>query len=822
MNFSNLRADYRVLLLATAAGLMPAAAFAQSAPAPAAEEPVNEGTITVTARKQAESLVEVPLSIQAFSAEDLRQTNVRDLQDLSKFTPGLFFVNAAQGQGARTISEVRFRGLSTSNPTPTNQSGSVFVDGNYVLSGAQSLDFTDVQQVEVIKGPQAAYFGRSTFAGAVNFITRDPYDYLHADTLLDYSPRYGSYRISASIEGPIAGDMLTARLSGTSSKRGAQFSTSDGGKLGEQLTKSANLTLVFKPAAGLKIKLRGSYIEDEDGPSAGGYYAYNARGNCAVGTPVTIKTTGGDLNTTLNRRFQCGNIPYSRDIMDKNTSFFTIPATGNLPAVNLYDVLVRNTLNDPLLADAPSLDHFGLHAITYRLSGNLEYDFGNGLTFSGNAAYNKKRINAIQDTDGTPNPQGYQAIPMDFEDAGFEGRLRYTNDSWLSATAGANYFLQNITASTDTGVTVNNQAQSGTTITRTAASSTTNQNDKIRTLGLFFGVDIKPVEWFTLTAEGRYQSDDYTTFGGSNATGNLVASTVKTKRFTPRLIASFHPMPDTTIYASYSYAYQPGLINSSFLAQTPANQAAILAAFPDFQLRLEPEKLTNYEIGLKKSFDVMKAYFTLALYKMDWDNIKTSNAIIVPQLANPVYSVTVPGTAEIKGFEFEAGITPVEQLSLKATAGFNDAKYTDYANRAYNGYFTGVPTASTYLADGNKLPRTPAWSASGSASWQDELTGDWSYRLRADVLYQGKQYTDETNLTTLAAFTTVNAGIEVFTDELSVRLYANNLFDKRAWLTGRRYTDLSNIPSNFATAGQGAFLTPNDGREIGLQIRKSF
>ncbi|MFC0204597.1 TonB-dependent receptor [Novosphingobium soli] len=821
MNFTNLRADYRALLLATAAGLLPTASPAQDA-APAADEPFNEGTITVTARKQSETLVEAPLSIQAFTAEDIRQTGARDLQELSKFTPGMFFVNGAQGQGARTISEVRFRGLSTSIPSPTNQSGSVFIDGNYVLSGGQSLDFTDIAQIEVIKGPQAAYFGRSTFAGAVNFTTRDPSDHLRADTLLDYSPSYDSYQIAASIEGPLAGDTLTARLSGSSKVKGSQYTASDGGKLGEEKTRSANLTLVFRPSSSLKVKLRGSYIENEDSASDSIFYAYNTYGNCPVGTPMTVQTTGGRLDVRLNRRFQCGNIPFSSSVIDKNTALVTLPAAGALPAVNLGDVLVGNSLNDPLLANAPSLDHFGLHSITYRIAGNVEYDIAEGLSFSGNASYAKQRIAAIQDTDGTPSPAGYQAIPMDFEDAGFEARLRYTNDSWLNATVGANYFLQNIQASTDTGVSVNNQTVSGATVIRGVTSSATNQNDKIRTLGLFFGADVTPVEWFTLTAEGRYQVDDYTTFGGSNASNNLVASKLTTKRFTPRVIASFHPVPDATIYGSYSYAFLPGVINSSFLAQTPPNQAAILAAFPDFQIQLSPEKLTNYEVGVKKSFDTMRAYFTLAAFKMKWDNVKTSNAIIVPTLANPVYSVTVPGTAEIKGIEFEGGLSPLRQLALKGSLGYIDAKYKDYTNRSYNTYFSGIPTADTYKADGNQLPRTPTWTGTASATWEDGLVGDWSYRLRGDVVYQGRQYTDETNITTLAAFTTLNAAVEFFSDDLSVKLYAANLFDKKAWLTGRRYTDLSSIPLNFATAGIGSFLTPNDRREVGIQVRKSF
>lgn len=797
------------------------AAQAQTATASADESAGSADVIVVTARKRAESILDVPLSIQAFSAEDIQKTGVRDLQELSRFTPSLFFVNGTQGNGARTISEVRFRGLSTSIPTPTNQVGSVFVDGSFVLNGAQSLSFVDIERVEVIKGPQAAYFGRSTFAGAVNFVTRDPAETLKADMLLDYSPSFGSYNLAGSIEGPLS-STLSARLSASSQQRGSMFTASDGGKLGEERTESVGLIVVFKPNEMFKLKLRASYNQNNDSAPANTYLAYNKYGNCPVGTPRSVTTTGGQRQVTLARKFVCGDLPYDASFVDRGTSFKVLPATGNLPAVDVFDVLVNNSLNDPLLAKAPSLNRFGLRSITYRLFSGFDYDLGGGLSLSGSASYSKQRLNSIQDTDGTAVDSAFQAIPMFFEDASFEAIARYTNDSWLNLTAGVNYFLQNIQASTDTGVGINSQSQSGANVIRSVASSVTNQNDKVRTFGIFAGVDLKPVDWFTLTAEGRYQVDKYTTFGGSNAANNLVESLFETKRFTPRIIASLTPTQDTTVYASYSYAYLPGTINSRFLALTPAQQADVRAQEPDLPIIIPPEKLTNYEIGLKQAFPSFGGYIAVSGFIMDWDNIKAGSAVIVPSLANPVFNVTLPGKARIKGFELEAGANPVRQLSLRTTLGYLNARYTDFANRGSNAFFAGIPTAETFKADGLRTPRTPDWSVSGSVGWEDALTGSWQYRLRTDVTHTGRQFADEANITSIAPYTIVNASVEVFQDDLSVRLYAKNLFDKGAWLTGRRFVDLSTLPINFATAGQGAFVTPIDRRELGIQIRKSF
>jgi iron complex outermembrane receptor protein len=799
----------------------------------------DDGTILVTARKREESLIEVPVSIQAFTAKDLEQSKVTDLQDLSRYTPSLSFVNGTQGQGGRYLSEVRFRGLSTALPTPTNQTGSAFVDGIFVLGGAQSIGFEDIQQVEVIKGPQAAYFGRSTFAGAVNFITKDPGNVLKGDFSADYSPSFGSYALTGAIEGPVIGDVLSARLSGSTRLRGAQYTSTDGGKLGEEKTDAINLTLLFKPTDRLKIKLRGSYIEDNDGPAASGFYRYDTNTNCPIGTPITVTTDRGQLNTTLGKNFRCGDIPYNAAVINPQTAFQTLPAgvipagqgiaAGPVQAVDMYNVFVNNSLNDPLLRDAPTLKRFGLTRQSIRLAGSLNYEFSDALSFTLQGGYNRQDANAIRDTDGTSSPASFQVVPYRFVDKSVEGRFNY-DGGWFKATAGINYFRQDIRADTDNGISVVN-AGAGTvngvpTWIRSVASSSNNENDTVKTTGFFGGLDITPVPWATLTLEGRYQIDDYIKYGGNNYGGRLVAQPLKSKNFTPRAILSLHPMDDSTIYASYSRGVLPGTANTNFLALSDADKARVRAVYSDFPTILGSEKLTNYEIGYKQHFRDLRLTLSVAAFKMDWDNIKATASITVPGLVpNEIFSVTLPGKARIKGFEFEGNWQPIDQLSLRATAGYINAKYTDYANRAYNSYF-GVPSSGVnnaiWKADGNRLPRTPDWSASGTATWSDALTANWDYRLRGDVLYAGSQFTDESNFTSIAGYVVFNAAVAIENKSYTIELYAKNLFDKNAWMTGRRFTDTSTVPSNFATAGQGSFVTPIDRREIGMSVRYRF
>ena len=141
----------------------------------AAENTLGLEEITVTARKVEENLMEVPLAITAFSAKTIEEQGIKQLTDVMRFTPSFNFVNQQGGSGRndRSAKALVFRGLFLGNNVGTTAGGQLFVDGAPVF-GAQPPPIADVARIEVLKGPQSAYFGRSTFAGALNFIMKEP------------------------------------------------------------------------------------------------------------------------------------------------------------------------------------------------------------------------------------------------------------------------------------------------------------------------------------------------------------------------------------------------------------------------------------------------------------------------------------------------------------------------------------------------------------------------------------------------------------------------------------------------------------------------
>ena len=131
--------------------------------------------VMVTARKREESLSETPIAITAISAAEIQAGAFKSLVDVQTTAPGLF-VETMNNENARTVLMPRFRGVTFDASSPLQRTSSVFVDGLIVSSGLHSLPITQVERIEVIKGPQSALFGRNTYSGAINIITRRPGD----------------------------------------------------------------------------------------------------------------------------------------------------------------------------------------------------------------------------------------------------------------------------------------------------------------------------------------------------------------------------------------------------------------------------------------------------------------------------------------------------------------------------------------------------------------------------------------------------------------------------------------------------------------------
>merc|ERR1711991_61620 len=142
----------------------------------------------VTARKRQESLSEIPIAITAITAEEIQASAFKSIVDVQKTAPGLF-METINNENARTVLMPRFRGVTFDATSPLQRTSSVFVDGLIVTSGLHSLPITQVERIEVIKGPQSALFGRNTYSGAINIVTARPGEELKGSVEVDFGSR---------------------------------------------------------------------------------------------------------------------------------------------------------------------------------------------------------------------------------------------------------------------------------------------------------------------------------------------------------------------------------------------------------------------------------------------------------------------------------------------------------------------------------------------------------------------------------------------------------------------------------------------------------
>ena len=809
-------------------GYVPDAAVAQGQTgAESSERALAE--IIVTARKRNEALIDVPMSITAISDDMIQAAGLQDLEDISAMAPGLDFQNQGSFLGGRALSQISFRGMSLERVTLSNQLGALFIDGIYVLGGAQSIPVDGIERVEVIKGPQNAYFGRNTFAGAINYITKKPPEEWSGTVNAEFAEQ-NSHHIAIGGGGPL-GDKVSLRLDFSTGLKGNHYTASDGGELGKEKTDLYSGTLYFTPSDRTTLKLGASLLQDRDSSPASTFLSAFDRANCT--SMVTFPTRGAG-NITAVPDFLCGSIPGADEVLiSANTSTFPnllsspnpnnigLLFPGPLQAFPLADaahqLLTQNPFNDPVIADAPSLDGMGLARDILRLSFSAEHELENGMSFQINAGYNELQGVHTNDLDRTENEGNLAVFPLGLEDFTIEGILRSDPDKRLSWLVGASYYDQTVLADYTTGYFINPAAFIGQggfglpfDLLSVFVSTPLNaDSDEGTVSGLFGAIHYDVSDSFAIDIEGRYQSDEVTRFGIRSQDDR---TSVEYNDFLPRFIGTYKPSDNTTFYASYSEGVLPGDINFIFIGQSPAGVAILQGLEPTATESLEAEELQSIEFGIKQSLVDQRLNYSLSAYFMDWKNLKAfMQGFISPAdqvelgTNNPIISLTVPADAEVQGLELDGTFIASDNLDLAFTFNWADSEYTDYVLSGYS-LILGASGTGIQFA-GKSVPRFPELSGSLSATYHRQV-GESEWYIRGDLFYRGKTYLDPGNLSWIDSHGVINLRTGFERDNVRVELFVNNLTDDDHFRTGRRLADSIFRVGNFGTGGMGPVPAP--------------
>lgn len=208
------RAGAAVCVLTVALAASPALAQDGAVAASSAGAEAGPGEIVVTAQRRTERLIDVPVSIAVVNEDRIKATGALDVGDLGSYVPNVAIVDGT-GLGAAVI--IRGVGSNSRNIGFDSRVG-VYLDGIYLgQSPAINQQLSDIEQVEVLRGPQGALFGKNTVAGAINLITKKPSDEFEAYL----SGRYGNYNawsVTGRVNVPLA-DGVAAKVSVNRNKR---------------------------------------------------------------------------------------------------------------------------------------------------------------------------------------------------------------------------------------------------------------------------------------------------------------------------------------------------------------------------------------------------------------------------------------------------------------------------------------------------------------------------------------------------------------------------------------------------------------------------
>ena len=288
--------------------------------------------VVVTARKRAENLQDVPGAVDAFSAEKIEQAGVTSMRDYVALTPSVTLVES-QNSG---FAFVNIRGLSQlRNSEPTV---AVVIDGVLQTSSLGfSQELYDIQQIEVLKGPQGALYGRNSSGGAINITTKRPTDELEGFLRAGYG-NGESLALSGSISGPVLGDSLLGRASASyRDADGWRDNVSTGRKVDPYEDLSVRTKLLWDPGDSFTADFRVAYSKTKANSSqfivnSPNYLLPAASGG---GLPGTAATFGGRSN---GRTAPLPGVPASLSLVIGDPNNTTVKAQSNLEGIEDREV----------------------------------------------------------------------------------------------------------------------------------------------------------------------------------------------------------------------------------------------------------------------------------------------------------------------------------------------------------------------------------------------------------------------------------------------------------------------------------------------------
>ncbi|MBV7257488.1 TonB-dependent receptor [Pacificimonas sp. WHA3] len=701
--------------------------------------------IVVTAQRREQKLQDVPISISAFNEDTIEKNMFDDVGDYISQTPNASFIS----NGARSRRELSIRGvtnfLAVDSALRTSTFG-FYVDGFSVSGSSVNPPIMDIERVEILRGPQATYFGRNAVGGGISITSNRPDNDFSGSLMADYS-RFDTVDLEAVVNIPIVTDVLAARFN-------AKYFKTDGnikninpiGGGNEATYKYLKGSLRFTPTDRLTIDVIGSYVDEESGMRSG------------VPSGVFSTFAGDVLYASFPDRDGDGRADPDPD----GVGFY--PENRN-----------RTNFNSPQSVGTE---------FKYVVA-NAEYEFDD-LLLTSITGYLESDFFLAGDIDGGSGDYFNEFRETPRSSFSQELRVQNTGSGPFLWNIGVLYALDKGTSENNTfvGAAMPFGLPDGFLIDQSLSEG------RSENFAVFGQVDWEIYDRLTLSFGGRYSIEkikqDETGFSGVTVT---VASIDETfKDFSPRFAIGYDVNESTRIYGTVSKGFKSGGVQVS--------------PFPGAEA-YDPETIWNYELGIKADAFDRRLRFNAAVFYMDWKDLQTTfqqagtdpdgNLILFGGIENAEKAVS-------KGIELSANALVTDGLTVNASVGYLDAKYKT---------FVSFIDGENRVLDGRTIPNSPKWTLAADVEYAFDVNDDMEAYVRGEWNYRDSIRSSNSALIRtgfpweVPAWDVFNMRAGIETGRYTFSVYAENLFDSNYYTNAyqKAFTGGLHIEPSFRNYG---------------------
>jgi iron complex outermembrane receptor protein len=753
---------FTLALLNTSPLMAQAAGAASDA---AAEEAPQSGLseIIVTARRKAESLQKTPVAVTAFDERALETRGIGDTAELANFTPNVTFDTTSTFSGASSTFQGFIRGIGQGDFAINTDPGvGLYIDDVYIARSVGSVfELYDIEQVEVIKGPQGTLFGRNSIGGAVNITTAKPNGTFSFKGAIEYG-RFDYVAVNAAANLPITDGLYASVAVSTKAQDGYQTripftglgaenviplgnratTGKNGGDAGALDNQSIRGKLLWEASDRLETTFSVDYSRIRDAAPPGSLIATAPPGAPVDGAGVVL-----------------GSLPflYNQCVADASFAPFCGLVGVNFAGVNgdadpTNDVPLYGTqflTGDPDTsfstgANYSNIDSFGVSNVTI-------FELSDYINVKSILAYRTLNANFGRDIDGSPLDIDQTTFRIDQSQFSAELQLNGSLlDDRLDFTFGGYYFTEDATQ--DDAVPL------GGGLLVIGGGNT----QETKALAAFGEVNFKVTDRFSIFAGGRYTDEKKTlllnqqnltnffgiVFGGiTDAEGDTPfprfpnvnflgpdgAQIANFNDFSFRVGANYEITPDIFAFASFSQGFKSGGFTTRLTAPFNPNfnpsAAQTAAGVPPgvAGITFNPETSDNFEIGLKADLFNNTLRTNFAAFWNKYNDIQ----IVVQRGITPANENA--GNARIRGIEIESEFYPTDNFSLVGSFGYIDAEYTSIDP------FAAPITINSMLQD------TPEFTFAVGANYVQPIGSEYDLTFNANYSWRSSVANDAQN-----------------------------------------------------------------------------